>query len=227
MLTTGLSAFRAEKNADNVQTWGQTLGVAGYDTYLCGKWHLDPVVLGRSFKELGTVAPGMLESTPEGGAAYNRPSPGNTWQPDDETQRGHWLHTNLWRGETPDRIEHSDTVYTDQVVDYLKNKAAHRTAPFFAYIGFNAPHDPRQSPREYLERYPQNSIEIPPNYLPEHPFDQGDARIRDEVLAPFPRTKEAVQLHRREYYSLITHWTHISEESSMHFTNQGGQKTPT
>jgi arylsulfatase A-like enzyme len=205
MLTTGLSAFRAEKNADDVQTWGQTLGVAGYDTYLCGKWHLDPVVLGRSFKELGTVAPGMLESTPEGGAAYNRPSPGNTWQPDDETQRGHWLHTNLWRGETPDRIEHSDTVYTDQVVDYLKNKAAHRTAPFFAYIGFNAPHDPRQSPREYLERYVQNRIEIPPNYLPEHPFDQGDARIRDEVLAPFPRTKEAVQLHRREYYSLITH----------------------
>ena len=24
------------------------------------------------------------------------------------------------------------------------------------------------------------------------------------MLAPFPRTREAVQLHRREYYSLIT-----------------------
>ena len=98
MLNTGVSAFRAEKKAEEVQTWGQTLGVAGYDTYLCGKWHLDPVVLGRSFKEVGLVAPGMLPSTPEDGAAYNRPSPGNTWRPDDETQNGHWLHTGLWKG---------------------------------------------------------------------------------------------------------------------------------
>jgi choline-sulfatase len=103
-------------------------------------------------------------------------------------------------------------VYTDKAVDYLTNQLPHRTAPFFMYVGFNAPHDPRQSPREYLDRYPQDKIEIPPNYLPEHPFDQGDARIRDEVLAPFPRTKEAVQLHRREYYSLITHLdTHIGK----------------
>ena len=205
MLNTGLSAFRAEKQADQVQTWGQTLGAAGYDTYLCGKWHLDPVILGRSFKEVGLVAPGMLESTPEGGAAYNRPSPGNTWRPDDETQRGHWLHTRLWKGEAQDRIEHSDVVYTDTAVDYLTNHLPHRTAPLFMYVGFNAPHDPRQSPREYLDRYPQEKIAIPPNFLPEHPFDQGDARIRDEMLAPFPRTREAVQLHRREYYSLITH----------------------
>lgn len=205
MLNTGLSSFRAKNKADDVLTWGQTLGDAGYDTYLCGKWHLDPIVLGRSFKEVGTVGPGMFESTPESGAAYNRPSPGNTWRPDDETQRGHWLHTNLWKGEAPDRIEHSDTVYTEKAIDYLTNHLAHRTAPFFMYVGFNAPHDPRQSPREYLDRYSQDKIEIPPNYLPEHPFDQGDARIRDEVLAPFPRTKEAVQLHRREYYSLITH----------------------
>jgi choline-sulfatase len=73
------------------------------------------------------------------------------------------------------------------------------------YVGFNAPHDPRQSPEYCLRRYPKGKIEIPPNHLPEHPFDQGDHRIRDEILAPFPRTREAVQLHRSEYYSIITH----------------------
>ena len=73
------------------------------------------------------------------------------------------------------------------------------------YVGFNAPHDPRQSPEHCLRRYPKEKIEIPPNYLPEHPFDEGDHRIRDEILAPFPRTREAVQLHRSEYYSIITH----------------------
>ncbi len=46
--------------------------------------------------------------------------------------------------------------------------------------------------------YPPDKIEIPPNYLPEHPFDQGDNRLRDEVLAPFPRTKEDVQTHLSE-----------------------------
>jgi arylsulfatase A-like enzyme len=205
MLNTGLSCFRAQKQADDVPTWGQTLGRAGYDTYICGKWHLDPTMLQRSFREMGPVGPGMFDSTAENGAAYNRPSPGNTWEPDDETLRGHWLHTDLWKNETPGRIEHADSIYADHAAGYLKNELSKRSNPFLMYVGFNSPHDPRQSPKEYLDLYPQEKIDIPPNYLPEHPFDQGDSRIRDEVLAPFPRTREAVQLHRREYYALITY----------------------
>lgn len=205
MLNSGLTAFRAEEGLDEVPTWGQTLGAAGYDTYICGKWHLDPTVLQRSFKEMGPVAPGMLVSTPVGGAAYNRPQPGNDWQPWDKSQKGHWVHTKLWANQIPDRIEHSAVLYSDCVIDHLLKRAAKRDTPFFIYLGFNSPHDPRQSPKEYLDRYPQQKIELPPNFLPEHPFDQGDARVRDELLAPFPRTPEAVQLHRREYYALITY----------------------
>jgi len=205
MLNSGLTAFHAEAGLDDVPTWGQTLGNAGYDTYICGKWHLDPTVLQRSFKEMGPVAPGMLVSTPEGGAAYDRPSPGNTWQPWDESLKGHWLHTELWKNERPDRIEHADALYADCTVDHLLNKAAKRETPFFIYLGFNSPHDPRQAPKEFLEMYPQEKIELPPNFLPQHPFDQGDFKIRDEVLAPFPRTPDAVRLHRREYYALITY----------------------
>ncbi len=208
MLNSGLTAFHAQAGLDNVHTWGQTMGIAGYDTYICGKWHLDPTVLARSFKEMGPVAPGFLESTPEGGAAYDRPRPGDTWQPADESLKGHWLHTNLWVNKTPDKIEHSSVLYANNVIDHLTNKAAKRDTPFFIYLGFNAPHDPRQSPQEYLDLYPQDKIRIPPNFLPEHPFDQGDFRVRDEMLAPFPRTREAVQLHRREYYSIISHMDH-------------------
>jgi choline-sulfatase len=204
MLNSGLSAFHAEANAEDVETWGQTIGKAGYDTYLCGKWHLSPTMLARSFCETGPVGPGMFDSTPEGGAAYYRPSPGNTWRPDDTTLKGHWLHTKLWKNSNVDQIEHAESIYADFAVDHLEKQLSQRSRPFFMYVGFNAPHDPRQSPTEYLKLYPQDKIQIPPNYLPEHSFDQGDARIRDEVLAPFPRTKEAVQLHRREYYALIT-----------------------
>lgn len=205
MLNTGLTAFRAQQHDDEVQTWGQTMGAAGYDTYICGKWHLSPPLLGRSFHEMGPIGPAMFISTPEKGQAYNRPSPGNTWQADDETQRGHWVSAALWRSATPDRIEHACSVYADVASDFLTNQLAHRDKPFFMYVGFNSPHDPRQSPKEYLDLYPPDKIGIPPNYLPEHPFDQGDARVRDEMLAPFPRTREAVQLHRREYYALISY----------------------
>lgn len=208
MLATGLSAFHAQAGLQNVHLWGQIFGTAGYDTYICGKWHLDPTTLARSFKENGPVSPGFLESTPENGAAYNRPSPENHWNPADTKLDGHWLHTDLWVEETPDRIRHSSEVFADSVVDYLKNRAAKRRTPFFIYLGFNAPHDPRQSPQEFLDLYPEDSIEIPPNYLPEHPFDQGDSRVRDELLAPFPRTEEAVRLHRREYYAIISHMDH-------------------
>ncbi|MDR3691099.1 MAG: sulfatase-like hydrolase/transferase [Fimbriimonas sp.] len=208
MLNSGLSAFHAEHGIERVRLWGQTFGAAGYRTAICGKWHLDPVELGRSFRENVIVAPGFLESTPENGDAYHRPHAGDTWDPSDLEQKGHWIHTNLWLDESPDRVEHSSELYANQAIRYLTHVAPSRKQPFFLYIGFNAPHDPRQAPKEFLDLYPEDKIEIPPNYLPSHPFDQGDAKVRDEVLAPFPRTEEAVRLHRREYYAIISHLDH-------------------
>jgi choline-sulfatase len=44
--------------------------------------------------------------------------------------------------------------------------------------------------------------------LPEYPFKDAIGcahKLRDEHLAPMPRTEHAVQVHRREYYALITH----------------------
>ena len=41
--------------------------------------------------------------------------------------------------------------------------------------------------------------------MPQHPFDNGEMRVRDEMLAPFPRTKPIVKEHLRDYYALITH----------------------
>jgi arylsulfatase A-like enzyme len=208
MLNTGLSTFHANRNdsanqASNIPSWGQTLRESGYDTFITGKWHLDAVTLQRSFSEQGPVAPGYLASTPN---MYNRPAPGNDWDPANKALLGHWLKRGVWvnhRGD--DTIQHSSELYADAAIDHLKRVVPKRQTPFFMYVGFNAPHDPRQAPQEFLDRYPADKIAIPPNYLPEHPFDQGDHKTRDELLAPFPRTSEAVQEHRREYYAIITH----------------------
>lgn len=201
-LNTGLTTFRAERRVEETPLWGQTLGDAGYDTFIIGKWHLSKTTLARAFKEKGPISPGMFESGPE---AYNRPSPGNTWTPWDTSLKGQWLHTKQWQNTPEDHIKHSAAIWADGAVEHLRDKAAKRNNPFFMYVGFNSPHDPRQAPREFVERYQKDRIEIPPNFMPEHPFDQGDHKIRDEVLAPFPRTREAVQLHRSEYYAHTTY----------------------
>jgi arylsulfatase A-like enzyme len=201
MLNTGLTAFHAHRRAEETPLWGETLGKAGYDTAIIGKWHLSDANLRKSFQEIGPVSGGMFESGP---SAYGRPSPGNTWTPWDTSLKGQWLHTEIWQKAEPDEIKHSARIWAEGAADYLRKKSA-GSRPFFLYIGFNSPHDPRQAPKEFVDLYPRERIRIPPNYLPEHPFNQGDNRVRDELLAPFPRTREAVRLHRSEYYAHITY----------------------
>lgn len=209
MLNTGLASFQAQTaihpdRAPYIPMWGETLRNHGYHTYTTGKWHLDAVSHARSFEEHLTVGPGFLPSFPEA-PSYNRPSPGNTWNPADTSLDGHWLHTAAWQNTPQDSIKHSSEVYADSIVDFLQRQRGHHDKPFFAYVGFNAPHDPRQAPQSYLDQYPVDKIALPENFLPEHPFDIGLSNERDETLAPFPRTPEAVRLHRREYYAIITH----------------------
>ncbi len=207
MLLTGLTTFRADPTGpsprcDFTPLWGQTFQNAGYHTYIAGKWHLDPTMLQRCFEEMGPIGLGMFESGPE---AYHRPAPGDDWTPWDENLKGHWIHTKLWQDAPEDEIHHSCRVWSDCAVDHLLHKVPGLNQPFFMYIGFNEPHDPRQSPKEFVEMFPRDKIEIPPNYLPEFPFDNGFLKGRDEQLAPFPRTRQAVQLHRSEYYALIAY----------------------
>ena len=88
-------------------------------------------------------------------------------------------------------------------------KAANYKEPFFMQIAFNAPHDPRQSPNEYIKKYPIEEIDIPVNFLPENPhayaMELAKGMARDEDLAPFPRTIYSVKKNRQEYFALISY----------------------
>ena len=50
------------------------------------------------------------------------------------------------------------------------------------YISYTAPHDPREMPENYRAMYDPDAIPLPANFLPEHPFDNGELKIRDELL---------------------------------------------
>ncbi len=203
---------------------GEALQMGGYDTYVVGKWHNGDQTALRSFTTGKTIGPGFYASTPVNGLAYDRPRPGDPWTPWDPKYLGHWTPKNLWDIEHPaprnlfqngpvgekagqryEAKQHSCELYADSAVELLRQAASRPEQPFFLYVAWNSPHDPRQAPKEFVDLYPADKIEVPPNFLPHHPFDQGDAEVRDEKLAPFPRTREAVQVHRREYYALLTY----------------------
>ncbi len=207
--------MKQEHTATEVPLWGEVFGQAGYETFMTGKWHNSEMALLKSFHQAKAVGEGMYESKSETDPAltqYNRPEENKAWKPYDPLMGGNWtpMVKDIVTEEGERRVgekycinKHSSELYADEAIRFLNS---HDNAkPFFMYVAFNAPHDPRQSPKSFINKYPQENIRIPVNYLPEHPFDQGDNKIRDEKLAPFPRTEEAVRTHRQEYYAMISH----------------------
>ena len=199
MLITGRTLWHAEQErpqsrelySAKKQLWPQLFEQAGYDTFFTGKWHIH-VAAEEAFGVARHVRPGMPKITEQ---AYNRPLAGepDVWQPWDTEQGGFWEGGKHW-----------SEVVADDCIEYL-GQSASSEKPFFMYIAFNAPHDPRQSPIEYVNRYSPKELKVPNSFLSEYPYEIGSNRIRDEKLAPFPRTPHSVQVHRQEYYAIISH----------------------
>ncbi|MEX0274993.1 MAG: sulfatase-like hydrolase/transferase [Flavobacteriaceae bacterium] len=201
MIISGRSIWRAQeisrkfaKNLELEKTWPQLLKEKGYETYMTGKWHISAPA-DSIFDHVARTLRGMPFDTPEG---YHRPKhvSDTLWQPWDT------IHGGYWKGG----IHWSELVRND-ALGFI-DRAADQQSPFFMYIAFNAPHDPRQSPREYVERYPLDSIAVPKSFLPKYPYAEAMGAgpgLRDEKLAPFPRTEHAVKVNRQEYYAITTH----------------------
>ena len=174
--------------------WSQLMGAAGYDTYFSGKWHVRAKAE-EIFDFVRNVRPGMPNQTPQG---YNRPLPDkpDPWSPFDPKFEGFWKGGKHW-----------SEVLADDAEEFLR-AAAKKQDPFFMYLAFNAPHDPRQAPKEFVDKYPVDEVKVPASYLPEYPYNEvmkSGRGLRDEKLAPFPRTEHSVRVHRQEYYAIITH----------------------
>jgi arylsulfatase A-like enzyme len=97
----------------------------------------------------------------------------------------------------------SSELFTNAAIEFLENYK--EDDPFFAYVAFTAPHDPRNPPAKYRQMYYENRPPVPKNFIPQHPFDNGHMVGRDESLAPWPRTERIVREQLAEYYGLITH----------------------
>jgi arylsulfatase A-like enzyme len=100
----------------------------------------------------------------------------------------------------------SARVCADRVIDFLEEWKADR--PFFVYLAPPVPHDPRIAPKEFMDLYKPESIPLPPRYRPVHPFDNGEMTVRDERLAPWPRTEAVIRRHLADDYACITCFDH-------------------
>lgn len=201
MLITGRSVWRAnavynttDKERQAERLWPQLMSKAGYDTYFTGKWHIQTDAA-KVFDVAKHIRAGMPKDTPQG---YDRPldDQPDEWSPSDPKFGGFWEGGKHW-----------SEVVGDDAVEFL-GTAKQKPNPFFMYVAFNAPHDPRQSPQSYVDKYPLDRIAVPTNFIAEYPYKDAigcGPSLRDEKLSPFPRTEHAVKVHRQEYYAIITH----------------------
>lgn len=199
MLMTGRQLWqarppRAKQLGDEGRLWPQLMEKEGYQTYFTGKWHVEGDTLcSKVWQNTRNIRPGMPH--PVNKDQYKRTFSAETpsWSPTDRSQGGFWEGGKHWSEVLADDAE----IFFQQVKD--------KDSPFFMMLSFNAPHDPRQSPEEFVDLYPPDKIAVPENFVSHYPHDFGDRKVRDEMLAPFPRTKRSVQVNRAEYYALISH----------------------
>ncbi len=179
----------------------------GYYTHHIGKWHQDKDSFMRSYDNAdrifafhtngqwygnqgGHYNPCLLDFDPTG--VYDNEL---MYHLDENHQR---IPVKYGTGKV-----HSTDIFCDAAVDFIEGYE--REEPFYLYLSLVAPHDPRTPPPEFEEMYNTQTVSTPENFMPVHPFDNGDLHIRDEVLEFFPRTPQAIRRHIAEYYGMISH----------------------
>lgn len=164
-------------------TLPQQLRKDGYRTHAIGKWHNDAASFARSF-DSGDLL--MFGGMSDHDGVPVRPFDASGMYPDDTVALADGFSTNL---------------FADAACEFLRRQDGDR--PFFLYVAFTSPHDPRTPPEAW--RYDPRDVALPANYLPVHPFDNGEMSGRDENLEVWPREPGAIRQHIADYYGMISH----------------------
>jgi len=189
MLLTGKTLFhlhnRGASIPDSHALMPETFIDAGYKTFGTGKWHNGKSAYKRCFTHGGKIF--------FGGMSNHSKVPVFDFDP-----TGQYPNKKKYIGD-----KFSSVLFSDEAVRFLEHDGGQD--PFFMYVSYTAPHDPRMAPEEFTGQYPSDAVSTPKNFMAEHPFDNGEMKIRDEKLAPWPRTPKIVKEHLSAYYAMIAH----------------------
>ena len=188
MLMTGRHWMQVldRRNWEGLPLLPQVLSDSGYQTFITGKWHNGQNTLRRAFQSGSHVF--------MGGMSDHTKVPVSDLTPEGE----------LINRRTPTGF--SSQLFADAAIRFLTERKE-TDSPFFLYVAFTAPHDPRNPPIQHRERYYKDPPPLPANFMPQHPFDNGfvSGVGRDESLAPWPRPRKMIHDQLCEYYGLISH----------------------
>ncbi|MBI5775248.1 MAG: sulfatase-like hydrolase/transferase [Verrucomicrobia bacterium] len=203
-MLSGTSAFRngvqyrGTTIDPSLALWARTLQQAGYRTWFTGKWHNDGQPKTRGYEETR----GLFSS---GGSRGEKEKPYLDHRGQEATGYRGWTFK---RDDGKAELEKGVglTALTsrhmgDAAVELIQRKP---DKPFFLQVSFAAPHDPLIFPPGYEKKYDPAKIPLPKNFLPEHLFDHGNLKGRDEQLWPWPRTPADVRSELAAYYAIIS-----------------------
>ncbi|MRR12282.1 arylsulfatase, partial [bacterium] len=137
----GLDGYEGNLN-DRVVTLPQLLKDAGYHTYMVGKWHLgkEPgqIPAARGFERDFTLLDGMGSYWDDW--SFSAANPKSLY-----TEDGRYLRS------LPKDFYATKT-YTDKLISWIDANRGDGK-PFFAYVSYQAPHEPYHLPREWRNRH--------------------------------------------------------------------------
>jgi arylsulfatase A-like enzyme len=207
MLHTGKDLFHLEDSGRGIPAdhslIGQTFAQAGYRCFGTGKWHNGRESFARSFDSGEHIFFGGMADHWNVPAYHYDPTGAYDARLPQVPEAFENNHVVFREADHVEAGRHSSDIFSEASVDFIESHQS--DSPYFLYLAFMAPHDPRTMPKEFLDMYPPEKIELPESFMGGHPFDNGALHIRDEELEAFPRDPEKIRRHIAEYYAMITH----------------------
>lgn len=124
----------------DVKTLPEYLAAAGYRTGLFGKWHL-----GDNYP-LRPEDRGFQETLWSQGGGLAQPAD----PPGQDPKTAYFNPTLKKNGKEVKTTGYCTDVFTDAAIDFIKTESQ---KPFFAYVAYNAPHNPFQVPDKFAAPY--------------------------------------------------------------------------
>lgn len=208
MINSSRTLFNLEQNGKEIPecdtTMCQAFRNAGYNCHGIGKWHNGTESYTRSFSSGEDIFfGGMWDHWNVPVCDYRNDGNYDCEIPFVPNFSGNQIPVHVLADKIHAGV-HSTELFSADAINFISNY--NEDQPFFLYLSYLAPHDPRTMPEKYRTMYKAEDITLPPNFMEMPAFSFGWAdRGRDEAVASFPRDPNEIRQHIADYYAMISH----------------------